>query len=184
VATRAGIGPHWLPGAAQVEDVFSVSYCLSEPFGGYIHHWQHNGFWLFDDPALMRSIAAAVGIELGPMTLFYYEAYEQELNDASTWSPAPEGGWSDLAFGDFPTAVVPPAAKELQGFDVVCHMTSVADPGCSPLSCNGIAAAAAVNRHCLFDTLEQARAALDSGQFANTEPGSKRIIAVYTVPAA
>ena len=39
--------PHWLK-AAGVEDVCSVSGCISEYFCDYIPHWKHNGFWFFD----------------------------------------------------------------------------------------------------------------------------------------
>jgi hypothetical protein len=167
-----------LPG---IEAVYSLSHCMAPPFINYIEHWMHNGFWLFDTPSLMQDIAGKADIDLDGMTLFYYEIHQRELNDASGWSPGLAGTWSDVLADDFPTAVQPPTTRHLEGFDVVCHMTSVAGLGCSPLSCNGVAKSAAVNSRCLFDTLEQAISALDAGLFANTEPGSKRIFAVYTV---
>jgi len=37
------------------------------------------------------------------------------------------------------------------------------------------------NRHCLLPSLEAAVQALESGQFAHSEPGPFRIIAVYSV---
>jgi hypothetical protein len=145
------------------------------------NHWRHNGFWLFDAPSIMAEIAQTDGIDLTPMTLFYYEAYEFELNDSSSFSPGEADTWSEIVFNDFPTNVTLPVAKALQGFDVVTHMSTVADPGCSPLSCNAVALDIAVNRHCLFDTFDQAKAAIDTGRFANCETGSLRIFAVYTV---
>jgi hypothetical protein len=54
-------------------------------------------------------------------------------------------------------------------------------PECSPLSCNSLAAAITFNRHCLFESLDQAKQSLETGQFDNSEPGPFRIFAVYTV---
>ena len=181
MSKHVAVRHEWLKDLPHVEDIYSLSHCLSAHFGDYIDHWRHNGFWLFDGPEIIHDIAAKSRIDLAATTLFYYEAYEFELNDGSTWSLGEDGTWSDIDTSDFPNNVTPPVSKELKGFDVVCHMLTVADPGCSPLSCNGIAKEVAVNRHCLFDTLDQAKAALDAGNFANTEPGSKRIFAVYAV---
>ena len=75
--------------------------------------------------------------------------------------------------------------KTLQGYDVVnfTQWELVALFCCSPLSCNGIVEKILLNPHCLFDTLPQARAALLSGAFENSEPGPFRIVAVYTCPS-
>jgi hypothetical protein len=56
-------------------------------------------------------------------------------------------------------------------------------PECSPLSCHSLAAEIAVNRHCLFNTLEQAIEALEAGKFYKSEPGPSRVFAVYRVEA-
>ena len=58
---------------------------------------------------------------------------------------------------------------------------SGAGPGCSPLSCNALAAEVPTNRHCLLQSFEAAMQAIESGRFAHTEPGPFRIIAVYSV---
>jgi hypothetical protein len=58
------------------------------------------------------------------------------------------------------------------------------DPCCSPLSCNSLAEKLQVNGHCLFDSFEAAKDALERGQFEHAEPGPYRIIAVYTPGAA
>jgi hypothetical protein len=163
--------PAWLKDAVQVVEVHSVSGCISENFGDYAGHWRHNGFWLFDDPTIIAEIASIDGVDLAPLTCFYYEADPQEFN---------MGIWSDYSYGDFPTNVTVPQQARLSGYDVVCF-TQNSGPECSPLSCNSICGHVSVNRHCLFDTLEQARHALQAGHFANAEPGPYRILAVYTV---
>lgn len=162
----------WLEASA-IADIFSLSGCISEDFADYIQYWQHNGYWLFDEPATIENIAKSAKIDLSGMTLFYYEAYEEEYDETAgewmTFTPEPS----------FKTDVRVPADKHLEGFDVVeysCHT----NPGCSPLSCNSLAEELAVNRHCLFDSFEAAKDALDRGLFVNCEPGPYRIIAVYT----
>ena len=69
----------------------------------------------------------------------------------------------------------------LAGFDVVTFSAGTS-PECSPLTCCGLAAELGANGHCLFDSFDQARQALESSRFANSEPGPFRIFAVYTVP--
>lgn len=165
----------WL-NAPAVSDIYSVSGCQSADFADYIQYWEHNGFWLFDRPEIIEDLAKTARIDLSGMTLFYYEAYEQEFDETT-------GKWSTFAAElDIKTDVRTPANKQLEGFDVVefsCHT----NPGCSPLSCNGLAAELPANRHCLFDSFEQAKVALEQGLFVNCEPGPYRIIAVYTVDA-
>ena len=167
--------PEWLGAVGHVENVYSISHCISDNFADYIGHWRHNGCWLFDDPAIMREIAREQGVPLEGATLFYYEIYAEEFDErARAWSPLPLD----------PTTmhVTPPSTKQLHGFDVNCASMRNA-PECSPLSCNGICAELPVNTHCLMETLEAARAALESGAFDNSEPGPFRIYAVYTVLA-
>ncbi len=166
----------WLK-APGVVDIQSVSACISANFDDYIKYWKHNGYWLFDTPKIIEDVAKKAAIDLSGMTLFYYEAYEQEFDEET-------GTWSSFAAEtDVKTDVRVPMDKHLHGFDVVefsCHT----NPGCSPLSCNGVAEVLPVNRNCLFDSFEAAKDALDRGLFENCEPGPYRIIAVYTPGAA
>ena len=156
-----------------VSDIYSVAGCISADFADYINYWKHNGYWLFDAPEIIEDLAKTAKIGLSGKTLFFYETYEQEFaEETGTWS-------AFAAEPDFKTDVRVPTDKYLQGFDVVefsCHT----NPGCSPLSCNGLADRLPVNRHCLFDSFEAAKDALDQGLFVNCEPGPYRIIAVYT----
>ena len=166
----------WLT-APSVVDIRSVGSCISDNFDDYIKYWKHNGYWLFDSPEIIEDLAKDAKIDLSGMTLFYYEADEYEFDEMI-------GEWRAFtAFPSFKTDVQEPADKLLQGFDVV-EVSVHGDPGCSPLSCNGLADRLPVNRHCLFDSFEAARDALNQGLFVNCEPGPYRIIAVYTTGAA
>jgi hypothetical protein len=73
-----------------------------------------------------------------------------------------------------------PSKKTLEGFDVVTFYAGNS-PECSPLSCNGLADTIPTNQHCLIESFEDAKAALDGGEFNNSEPGPYRIFAVYSV---
>lgn len=165
--------PDWVS-ASNVEDLYSVSDHGSKDFAKYVHYWRHNGWWLFDHPDTMKKIAQEQGIDVSSMTLFYYEALERQFDESTReWSefePEPS----------FPTYVERPRAARLEGFDVVTFCAGNS-PECSPLSCNSLAGEIPVNRHCLFETKDQAKAALETGKFDNTEPGPFRIIAVFTL---
>lgn len=41
--------PGWLK-ANGVDDIYSVSGCVSKDFADYITSWKHNGYWFFDSP--------------------------------------------------------------------------------------------------------------------------------------
>lgn len=171
---RISARPDWLA-PPQVEVIHSVSGCISPDFADYVPHWKHNGFWLFDEPEHMRPVAAEAGVDLGGLTLFYYEVLAEEFDetDRSWRTVVPEPS--------IPVTVVAPAGRILSGYDVVTFSMGNA-PECSPLSCNHLASTLPTNRFCLFDSVEAARAALESGSFDNSEPGPFRIMAVHVVP--
>ncbi len=164
--------PEWLD-APGVVDVFSVSNCVSEDFADYVSQWKHNGYWLFDSPAVMKELALELGISLEGMELFYYEAYELQFDaDDKTWSAyEPEASLG--------VSVIQPMEKTLEGYDIVSYCAGSA-PECSPLSCNACAKTVPTNEHCLLASFEDARFALESGALEGSEPGPYRIIAVYS----
>lgn len=166
----------WLK-ADSVVDIYSISNCLSNDFADYINFWKHNGYWLFDSPSIIKEISQTKGIDLAETKLFYYEAYELEYSeDTAQW----------VAFGpepSFTTNVEIPSDKQLEGFDVVTFSVH-ASPECSPLSCCALAKELSVNQHCLFRSFAEAKAAIEHGQFKNSEPGPYRIFAVYTLEEA
>lgn len=167
--------PDWI-GNAKVNAVHSLSGCVSNDFGDYIPLWKHNGWWLFDTAEAVYDAAAALGVSADNLSLFYYEAFDQEYNDeGECWRPFEPGSyWS------FIKGIVQPRSATLSGYDVVSFFLGTS-PECSPLSCNSLAAELPVNERCLFDSFDDARAAVDRGAFKKGEPGPYRIIAVYLV---
>ncbi len=167
VSTPSG----WMT-SRQVEKVFSVSPCLSKDFSDWTDDWLHNGFWLFDDPALIQKIASAKGIDLSKATWFFYEAFEEQFT--------PDLGWQPItADSSFSVAVARPEPLFLAGYDVVTYTYGNAAE-CSPLSCNALANEIEVNEFCLIPAFENAFEAVASGRFNHSEPGPYRIIAVHT----
>lgn len=130
--------PGWLAAVvAHVDDICSLSNCVSTDFADAFKTSRHNGWWLYDAPAIISEIVEEQAIDTCGMSLFYYEVYEQERGD---------DGWATTEPDTFPTAVLEPSTKALMGFDVTTHY-SQQGPECSPLSCNHMAKALRTNRH-------------------------------------
>ncbi len=171
MAKKVAMRPDWLKADA-VEDIYSVSNCTSKDFCDYINYWKHNGYWFFNSPEVIQSLAEEQDIDLSGTTMFYYEVYEKQCaNDTPEWTEVrPDTS--------FTTDVKPPTEKFLAGFDVVSFAAGT-NPECSYLSCNHMAETIPVNQHCLFRTFDDAKRVLDECAFKNCEPGPCRIFAVY-----
>jgi hypothetical protein len=164
------------PDVPGVEDVYSVAGCVSKYFADYISSWKHNGWWLFDSPDIIRNLAREKDIDLSGMQLFYYEVYSQEFEaEDKIWYGVDQEH-------SIPTDVQIPATGILEGYDVVIF-SAATSPEHSPLSCNSLAAEVPVNRHCLLNSFEEAKALLEEGKFNNSEPGPFRIFTVYSLPS-
>lgn len=173
MAKRVAQSPVWL-GAPAVDDIYSVSSCVSEDFADYIGFWQHNGYWLFDSPDVIVRLAERNALDLEGTRLFYYEVHDRQFDEeAGTWEPF--GPEPSIALG-----VETPAAARLEGYDVVSFSAGTS-PECSPLSCNGLAKELETNRHCLLSAYEEAKGLLEAGRIVKCEPGPYRIFAVYSV---
>ena len=165
--------PDWLK-AKGIEDIYSVSGCISKDFADYIKFWMHNGYWFFNSHEIIEQVAQEHSIDLAGTTTFYYEVYAQEFDDAKgRWCPYE----SDRSF---PTNVRTPEKMILAGFDVANSVTRNS-PECSPLSCNSLANEIQTNAHCLLPDFETAKRLVETGRFNNSEPGPYRIFAVYTL---
>jgi hypothetical protein len=163
--------PDWLQ-APDVVDVYSVSACVNESLALDIPNSLHNGYWMFDSPAAILVATKSEKIDIRGAALFFYEAHESEL-DGDNWLPiSPDASYE--------THVQIPSTKHLEGFDVVTFCDGPNSH--SPLSCNGIAKEIRTNQHCLFQTIDEALAALTKGAFDEAEPGPYRIYAIYSVP--
>jgi hypothetical protein len=159
-------------GLPNVVDIYSVGNCVNHDFADYINYWKHNGYWFFDSPEIIQTVAKENSINLQGTMLFYYEAHELQFT---------EEGWGLYSSErTIPTNVIPPSQKKLDGFDVVTFWAGNS-PECSPLSCNGLAQELPTNSHCLFETFDEAETSLNSGKFNGAEPGPYRIFAVYSV---
>jgi len=171
MAKRVKRRPDWLQ-APQVVDIYSVSNCQSENFADYIPFWKHNGYWFFDSPEIIKNVAEENSISLEGTSLFYYEEYEMEF-DGECWHP-----WSPEA--SFPTNVVLPSKKKIEGFDVA-NFTARTSPECSGLSCSSLAGDLGTNEHCLFASFSEAETNVSNGAFNGSEPGPYRIFSVYSI---
>lgn len=181
---RLSLPPGWLSGPALV-DVCSVADCVNENVVDVQTTWQHNGFGLANDPRSLWPMAALTEPDAAELTLFYYEAYEQEI-ESDGWL-FERDGWRALTeiSSGVETMVVrpsPPLTPKLIGFDVVVFGDFLEH---SPLSCNSVAGEVDVNEHCLFRTLDKATGAIDAGMFGGgCEEGVYQIFSVSVITAS
>jgi hypothetical protein len=173
MAKRVSPRPEWLA-AERVTDIYSVSGCISKNFANYVPYWKHNGYWLFDTPEIIEELAREHAIDLQGTSLFYYEVYEHEFDEEVEL-------WRDFEpEASFPTNVVVPRQKTLDGYDVVSFSVGTS-PECSPLSCSNLARSVETNSHCLLASFEAAKDVLELGTVKDDEPGPYRIFAVHSV---
>jgi hypothetical protein len=176
MAKRVLKKPDWIE-AQGVEDIYSISSHVSADFADYINYWKHNGYWLFDSPAVIESLARQYGIDMQGTKMFYYEIYDQEWDEKSCkWQ-------AFLPEPSFDTDVKKPSSMALEGFDAVTFWAHTS-PECSPLSCNGLAKDIKTNKHCLFESFDAAKTAVETNTMTaenRGEPGPYRIFAVYSL---
>lgn len=176
--------PEWLVETpTHIRDVCSVSNCVNDDIVDVQDRWLHNGFGLGNDGAALRALAEVEGLDLTDVQLFYYTAYELELtSDGWTFDPAAWRPRTRLETAVVPDEVVEPAAGSvlLLGYDVVVY--EYGSLVHSPLSCNSVVKSVPVNEHCLFETFDEAREAIDGGKFGGgCESGAYTILSVSLV---
>ncbi len=173
MAKRVSVRPEWL-NAGRVDNIYSVSNCISKDFTDYINYWKHNGCWFFDNPGTILQLARNNRFDVGETVLFFYETHDLQFDDT-------KGQWASFKpEPSFTTAVTAPHLKVFEGYDVVTFSVGTSAE-CSPLSCNALAGEVDTNEHCLLASLEYAQCLLENGKFKNTEPGPYRIFAVYSL---
>jgi hypothetical protein len=174
--------PGWLqPQTDHVVEVCSVADCVNDNIADPQDTWNHNGFGLANDPEMLFDTARQSGIDLSGARMFYYAVHEMELpSDGWTFDPRLWQEVSRAASSSVPddVAVLDDETDHiLLGYDVVVFGDFLEH---SPLSCNSIATELPVNRHCLFDTFETAKSAIDTGKFGKgCEEGIYKIFSVY-----
>jgi hypothetical protein len=178
---RVSAPPDWLS-SAPVVDIYSVADCVNDNVVDVQTAWRHNGFGVANDQETLSSLCTDTDCESDDTKLFYYEAYEEEI-ETDGWSIDPSA-WRPLtgtpsAGAETCVAQLDPCRRTLMGYDVVVFGDYLEH---SPLSCNSIAGKVQVNKHCLFDTLQSAKAAIEAGAFGGgCEPGVYRIFSVSVV---
>jgi len=165
-----------------------VANCVNDNVVEPQDSWKHNGFGVANNPEVLRELGAKDAIDLSGSKLFFYSAYEHELeSDGWTFEPHEWRPITRAASSDIPNDVTIPRAGDggawrLLGYDVVVFGDFLEH---SPLSCNSVAAALKVNSFCLFDDLEEAKAAIDSGKFGGgCEEGIYKIFSVSILERA
>lgn len=165
--------PAWLK-SKTVQDIYSVSSCISEDFYDWINEWKHNGFWFFNSSEEMQRIAEEKEISLDNHKLFFYKSSLVEYDpDESTW-------YEFEIEETFHTNIVSPTKSKLEGYDLV-SFSGGQHCECSPLSCNHLAEDIKVNTHCLIDTYDEIELIIESGILKDCEPGPYRVFEVHSV---
>lgn len=177
--------PGWLQsGVSHVSEVCSVSNCVNENVVDPSDSWMHNGFGLANDPELLWTIAREGGVDLSGCKLFFYSAYEFELeSDGWTFDSLQWQATTRAPSSTIPDNVTIPGGDvslELLGYDVVVFGDFLEH---SPLSCNSIAQQLQVNRYCLFNSFEESKGAIESCKFGDgCEEGTYKIFSVGLLP--
>ncbi len=153
-----------------VEEIRSVSLCISGGPEDWIERWEHNYFGFYDSEELALGILAQ---EERGFDLYAYKIYGLRF-EAGEVRPCP---WPIRLEWDL-------SAYEFLGHDAVTGSEPDAPKvqwsfGCSPLSCNNAAKDFPVNRHCLITELDNAyRACIEISKGAY-EAGPYYLFEVY-----
>jgi hypothetical protein len=157
--------PDWLNDAPVVEEICSVSGCISEPPPNWIETWKHNEMFVYDTPELAWSVVPEE--DRHRYTLFAYRVLPRLFDKVN------EIEWKlpDLEVGALPEGFAS------IGFDAVSR-TCGSNFECSPLSCNHMASHHPANRYCLIDDLDTAIAVARDFAVGNCEPGPYCVVEV------
>lgn len=157
----------WLP---NVDEIASVSSCISQEPGMDVSAWRHNDYWFFDSPGLAYENLAIVEPEASPdfYDLYAFKLYPVVFEDGEMREESVQIGEIVPLSPEFP----------FLGYDAVSCSAGFAFE-CSPLSCNAIANEMSVNRFCLFTTLDDAMAAARRFSRGGYEPGPYYVLEVY-----
>jgi hypothetical protein len=163
-AKRRTLKPPFL-GAPNVIEICSVSPCIAAPPHGWIEHWIHNDWYVYNSPDEARRIAKD-DPDQGDFAIYAY----------GLWPVAFAEDTQPLEIGVSPTALT--EQFEHLGFDVVSRdMTPMFE--CSPLSCNSMASEVPANEYCLLSSLEEAEKFARRCAKEQPEPGTYFIVDVW-----
>ena len=165
------------PAYPGVEEICSVSECVAKSPPEWVGKWVHNtDTWLFDTPDAAWSVVPASDGER--YRLYAYRLLPTLFHESGeeTEHPLPE----------ITTVPIPDGFSRL-GYDAVVRDVGKTEGelnfppsfGCSPLSCNYMAAEYAVNRYCLVDGLDTAVPMARHFATGNCEPGAYCVVEVW-----
>jgi hypothetical protein len=158
-------------GETSVEEVCSVSDCISTGPEDWINRWKHNmTWWLFDTEEVAWEI---VGEDRPAYDMYAYRLFPVVF-DGSVVSPV---AVEATATGDL-------SEYDFLGYDPVSREEGISDFGHSPLSCNKGFDQYQVNRFCLLDDLNAAwritsEIARDAKEKHSWEPGPYYLCEVH-----
>lgn len=162
--------PDWLK-TSVVQEICSISGCISEAPPDWINHWKHNDLGLYDTTEAAQAVIPAG--EAADYEIFAFRVFPVRF-DANGMTPDEEL-----------IAKVGQPETKLEGWTVLGYDLAGRSTGygfeCSPLSCNHCAENCRVNEHCLLDDLDSA---VQKGiEFGNpesgVEPGPYYLVEVY-----
>ena len=166
-----------------VEEICSVSECIATSPSDWVDRWLHNtDTWLFDTPGAAWWVVPEA--ERERYRLYAYRLLPTLFHDS--------GKETELTLPEIEAAPIPASFVRI-GYDAVVHLTeylrqaghapeedSTLSFGCSPLSCNYMAEEYPVNRYCLVDEVDTARAMARDFATGNCEPGPYCVVEVWT----
>ena len=164
--------------APGVEEICSVSECISGGPEGWMNAWLHNETWMFDRE---ERAVLMVADELVHYDLYAYRLFPVRFDDREV-TPIEVPRTAEERLDEY----------EFLGYDIVedrVYQTSPRSDGpgpyeCSPLSCNYGYKRFCVNRHCLLDGLDYAwetcaRIAAEAKEHGSWEPGPYLLMEVH-----
>ena len=157
--------PDWLK-AVSVNEVCSVSTCVSDAPARWIEQWQHNQMWVYDSLELAWGVVPN-GVR-GEFDLYAYQLFPVQFE---------EGQQQPFEIPPLRIAPLPPSFERL-GFDIVSRSCGSSFE-CSPLSCNHMAEQVSVNRYCLVDSADVAFRLAAEFEADGCEPGPYFVVEVW-----
>lgn len=148
-----------------IEEICSVSECISEGPVGWVKKWKHNELGFFNSEKIAREI---IGQNPEVFDLYAYKMFPLEFNhgNVSAYSISVQLSWE---FPDY----------EFLGYDCISRSTGSSFFECSALSCNAGYEEFPVNRYCLLDDFDAAYQAAAEFSKDKYEPGPYYLFEVY-----
>jgi hypothetical protein len=157
--------PDWLK-VLPIEEICSVSGCISQEPEDWIDQWQHNECWVFDTPELAWSVVPLP--DRSAFRLYAFKMYPARFE---------HGQLIQIELPTLQVSPLPPSFNRL-GYDIVSRSVTPMFE-CSPLSCNNMAEHHPVNRCCLVETEADGLRIAIEFSISEPEPGPYYLVEVW-----